>query len=87
MTPIIAIAPLSVLACAPVVLIRWQWLRLTRENPVGLPTLVEVLFTARLDMGRIMLPLTEFPVCEGDPAFGVTNALAVELGSGGRWCG
>lgn len=83
MTPIITIAYLSVLACALFVLIRWPTLRLTGENPVGLLTLVALLFTAGLDMGLIMLPLTEFPVYEADPAFGFTNALAVEFGMWG----
>ncbi|HMO07539.1 MAG TPA: BCCT family transporter [Paracoccaceae bacterium] len=83
MTPIITVAYLSVLACALFVLIRWPTLRCTGENPVGLLTLVALLFTAGLDMGLIMLPLTEFPVYEGDPDFGFTNALAVEFGMWG----
>ncbi|QYK41649.1 MAG: BCCT family transporter [Paracoccaceae bacterium] len=83
MTPIITVAYLSVLACALFVLIRWPMLRCTGDTPVGTLTLVALLFTAGLDMGLIMLPLTEFPVYEGDPAFGFTNALAVEFGMWG----
>ncbi|MFV0299351.1 MAG: BCCT family transporter [Paracoccus sp. (in: a-proteobacteria)] len=83
MTPIITVAYLSVLACAVFVLIRWPRLRVTGETPVGVFTLVALLFTAGLDMGLVMLPLGEFPVYEGDPAFAFTNALAVEFGMWG----
>ncbi|RMJ20356.1 hypothetical protein PHISP_08774, partial [Aspergillus sp. HF37] len=70
MTPIITVAYLSVLACALFVLIRWPRLRLQGEEPVGLFTLIALLFTAGLDMGLVMLPLAEFPIYEEDPAFG-----------------
>ncbi|WP_042249717.1 choline transporter [Paracoccus sp. PAMC 22219] len=83
MTPIITVAYLSVLACALFVLIRWPRLRLQGEEPVGLFTLIALLFTAGLDMGLVMLPLAEFPIYEEDPAFGFTNALAVEFGMWG----
>ncbi|CAM3312576.1 BCCT family transporter [Paracoccus nototheniae] len=83
MTPIITVAYLSVLACALFVLIRWPRLRLQGEEPVGLFTLIALLFTAGLDMGLVMLPLAEFPIYEEDAAFGFTNALAVEFGMWG----
>ena len=83
MTLIITIAYLSVLACALFVLIRWPMRRLSGEQPVGVLTLVALLFTAGLDMGLVMLPLTEFPVYEADAAFGFTNALAIEFGMWG----
>lgn len=83
MTPIITVAYLSVLACALFVLIRWPRLRCTGTTPVGTLTLVALLFTAGLDMGLIMLPLTEFPVYEGDSIFGFSNALAVAFGMWG----
>ena len=59
MTLIITVAYLSVLACALFVLIRWPMLRCTGEQPVGVLTLVALLFTAGLDMGLVMLPLLE----------------------------
>ena len=83
MTLIITIAYLSVLGCAIFVLLRWPRLKCTGTHPVGILTLVALLFTAGLDMGLIMLPLTEFPVYESDPAFAFTNALAVEFGMWG----
>lgn len=83
MTPIITVAYLSVLACALFVLIRWPRVRCHGETPVGLFTLIALLFTAGLDMGLVMLPLTEFPIYEQEAAFGFTNALAVEFGMWG----
>jgi glycine betaine transporter len=83
MTLIIAVAYLSVLACAVLVLVKWPTLPCTGDTPVGLFTLVALLFTAGLDMGLVMLPLGEFPVYEGDPVYGFTNALAVEFGMWG----
>jgi choline-glycine betaine transporter len=83
MTPIITVAYLSVLAFALFVLIRWPTLSCRGEQPVGTLTLVALLFAAGLDMGLIMLPLTEFPVYEADAAFGFTNPLAVEFGMWG----
>ncbi len=83
MTPIITIAYLSVLACALYALIRWPRMKCTGPEPVGTLTLIALLFTAGLDMGLVMLPLTEFPVYADDPAFGFTNPLAVEFGMWG----
>lgn len=83
MTPIITIAYLSVLACALFVLIRWPNVRCTSDTPVGTFTLIALLFTAGLDMGLVMFPLTEFPIYQEDEAFAFTNALAVEFGMWG----
>lgn len=83
MTATITVAYLSVLACALYALIRWPRLKCTGPQPVGTLTLVALLFTAGLDMGLVMLPLTEFPVYESDPAFGFTNSLAIEFGMWG----
>lgn len=83
MTPIITLAYLSVLGCALFVLLRYPRLKCRGESPVGLFTLIALLFTAGLDMGLVMLPLNEFPIYEGDPAFGFTNALAIEFGMWG----
>jgi glycine betaine transporter len=83
MTLIIAVAYLSVLACAVLVLVKWPTLPCSGDTPVGLFTLVALLFTAGLDMGLVMLPLGEFPVYEDDPVYAFTNALAVEFGMWG----
>ncbi|MCC5965148.1 MAG: BCCT family transporter [Natronohydrobacter sp.] len=83
MTLIITIAYLSVLACALLVLLRWPRLEVQGDTPVGLLTLIALLFTAGLDMGLVMLPLSEFPVYEGDPVYDFSNALAIEFGMWG----
>lgn len=51
MTPIITLAYLSVLGCALFVLLRYPRLKCRGESPVGLFTLIALLFTAGLDMG------------------------------------
>jgi choline-glycine betaine transporter len=83
MTLIITIAYLAVLASAIFVLMRWPNRRCTGDTPVGTFTLVALLFTAGLDMGLVMLPLTEFPVYAEDPVYGFSNPLAVEFGMWG----
>ena len=83
MTLIITIAYLTVLASAVFVIARWRNVVCTGETPVGTFTLVALLFTAGLDMGLVMLPLTEFPVYAEDPVYGFSNPLAVEFGMWG----
>lgn len=83
MTAIITVAYVCVLASALFVLLRWRNVVCTGDTPVGVLTLVALLFTAGLDMGLVMLPLTEFPVYEGDDVYAFTNALAVEFGMWG----
>jgi choline-glycine betaine transporter len=83
MTEIITVAYICVLASALFVLLRWRNVVCTGDTPVGVLTLVALLFTAGLDMGLVMLPLTEFPVYEADDVYAFTNALAVEFGMWG----
>lgn len=83
MTLIISAAYVCVLLSAFFVLFRWGNVTCTGPTPVGTFTLVALLFTAGLDMGLVMLPLTEFPVYAGDEVYGFTNPLAVEFGMWG----
>lgn len=83
MTLIITVAYLSVLLCAVLVLLRWHSTVCTGETPVGVFTLIALLFTAGLDMGLVMFPLNEFPVYDGDEVYAFTNALAIEFGMWG----
>ena len=48
--------------------------------PTSLFAFIAILFTSGLDVGLIMLPLTEFPVFAEDPAYDFANPLAVEFG-------
>lgn len=83
MTLIISVAYLFVLFSAVFVVLRWGNVNCTGETPVGTFTLVALLFTAGLDMGLVMLPLTEFPTYSSDPAYAFTNPLAIEFGMWG----
>ena len=83
MTIIISIAYVAVLLSALFVILRWGSVPCHGPMPVGTFTLVALLFTAGLDMGLVMLPLTEFPVYKDDAAYGFTNPLAVEFGMWG----
>lgn len=83
MTLIISIAYIVVLASALFVIVRCGHVRCTGPTPVGTFTLVALLFTAGLDMGLVMLPLTEFPVYSDDAVYAFSNPLAVEFGMWG----
>lgn len=83
MTIIISIAYVCVLASAVFVLLRWGNIDCTGPTPVGAFTLVALLFTAGLDMGLVMLPLTEFPLYAKEEAYAFTNPLAIEFGMWG----
>lgn len=54
--------------------------RVIGKYPLGIFTFTSLLFTAGLDSGLVMLPLTEFPVYEKDPAYAFTNPAAIEFG-------
>lgn len=83
MTLIISVAYVTVLLSSLFVILRWGTVPCHGDQPVNTFTLVALLFTAGLDMGLVMLPLTEFPVYAGDAAYGFTNPLAVEFGMWG----
>lgn len=77
MTLLITVAYLAVLGGAVAILVRWGRVRCAGPAPVGTFTLVALLFTAGLDVGLVMLPLTEFPIYAREEIYGFTNPLAV----------
>jgi len=83
MSLVISIAYVTVLLASLFVIVRWRNLTCHGPSPVNVFTLVALLFTAGLDMGLVMLPLTEFPVYAEDAAYAFTNPLAVEFGMWG----
>lgn len=83
MSYIISTAYLAVLLSAVFVILRWSNVRCCGQTPVGTFTFVALLFTAGLDMGLVMLPLTEFPAYAADDAYRFTNPLAIEFGMWG----
>lgn len=80
---IISTAYAAVLLSAIFVIVRWGSVHCRGQTPVGIYTFVALLFTAGLDMGLVMLPLTEFPAYAADDAYGFTNPLAIEFGMWG----
>ncbi|MGE0281324.1 MAG: BCCT family transporter [Rhizobiaceae bacterium] len=80
---IITIAYGVVLLSAVLVILLCRNVKCTGATPTGTFTFVALLFTAGLDMGLVMLPLTEFPAYASDQAYGFTNPLAVEFGMWG----
>lgn len=83
MSYIISTAYAAVLLSAIFVIVRWGNVHCRGQTPVGIYTFVALLFTAGLDMGLVMLPLTEFPAYAADSAYGFTNPLAIEFGMWG----
>jgi glycine betaine transporter len=83
MSLIISAAYLAVLLSALFVIFRWGNVTCLGPTPVNTFTLVALLFTAGLDMGLVMLPLTEFPVYAADAAYGFANPLSIEFGMWG----
>ncbi len=83
MSLIISLAYVTVLLTSLFVIVRWRNLSCQGTTPVNTFTLVALLFTAGLDMGLVMLPLTEFPVYAEDAAYAFTNPLAIEFGMWG----
>src|SRR6056300_914896 len=79
MTSIITFGVLMAFALVIFVTIKWWNLQLEGTNPVSL-----FLFISGLDVGLVMFPLAwDFPLyadVASEPAYGVTNPLAIEFG-------
>lgn len=54
--------------------------RLEGPMPLSLMGFMALLFTSGLDVGLIMLPLTEFPLYAREPAYAFANPLAIAFG-------
>lgn len=84
MTSIITFGVLMAFALVIFVTIKWWNLRLEGTHPVSLFVFISILFTSGLDVGLVMFPLAwDFPLYADvatEPAYGVTNPLAIEFG-------
>jgi glycine betaine transporter len=80
---ILSAAILITLLTSAVIVVGWGGRRIQGPLPLSLPAFMALLFTSGLDVGLIMLPLTEFPVYARDPAYSFTNPLAIAFGSWG----
>jgi len=66
-------------ACAYIFIFKGRQ-RVLGKYPLGTFTFSALLFTAGLDSGLVMLPLTEFPEYVKDPVYAFTNPAAIEFG-------
>ncbi len=80
MQTILLAAILVTLITSLVIAVRWGRLNCEGSLPVPLFTFGAILFTSGLDVGLIMLPLTEFPIYATEAEYGFTNPLAVAFG-------
>jgi choline-glycine betaine transporter len=80
MQTILSIAILVTLSTSLFVAVRWGNQPCKGSMPASLFTFSAILFTTGLDVGLVMMPLTEFPVYAREPAYGFANPLAVEFG-------
>lgn len=61
----------------------WGGRRVEGPRPLSLPGFMALLFTSGLDVGLVMLPLTEFPLYAREPEYAFANPLAIAFGSWG----
>jgi choline-glycine betaine transporter len=80
MQTILLTAILITLLTSLIIVVRWRNLKCEGATPTSLFTFGAILFTSGLDVGLIMLPLTEFPIYAREPDYGFTNPLAVAFG-------
>ena len=80
MQAILSFAVVSVLILSLLMVLRWGNLILVGKMPARPFAFFAILFTSGLDVGLIMLPLTEFPTYETDETYSFTNPLAIEFG-------
>ncbi|MCC7031503.1 MAG: BCCT family transporter [Acidobacteria bacterium] len=80
---ILSAAIIVTLLTSAVIVLRWGGRPVQGPMPLSLLGFMAVLFTSGLDVGLVMLPLTEFPVYAREPAYAFANPLAVAFGSWG----
>jgi glycine betaine transporter len=80
---ILSAAIIVTLLTSAFIVLRWSGLRLQGPLPLSLLGFMALLFTSGLDVGLIMLPLTEFPVYAREPVYAFANPLAIAFGSWG----
>ncbi len=78
--PILTLALLFILASTAYLFAFKGKERVLGKYPLGRFTFSALLFTAGVDSGLVMLPLTEFPEYAKDPIYSFTNPAAIEFG-------
>lgn len=80
---ILSAAIIVTLLTSTVIVFGWGGRRVEGPIPLSLLGFMALLFTSGLDVGLIMLPLTEFPLYAREPAYRFANPLAIAFGSWG----
>lgn len=83
MQTILSAAIVITLLTSAVILARWGGRHVEGTLPLSLSAFMALLFTSGLDVGLVMLPLTEFPIYAREPIYAFANPLAVAFGSWG----
>ena len=71
------------LLTSSLIVLGWGGRRIEGPIPLSLLGFMALLFTTGLDVGLIMLPLTEFPLYAREPVYRFANPLAIAFGSWG----
>jgi glycine betaine transporter len=77
---VLSAAILVTLLTSGVIIARWGGRRVAGPLPLSLAGFITLLFTSGLDVGLIMLPLTEFPIYAREPVYAFANPLAIAFG-------
>ncbi len=80
---ILSAAIVVTLLTSAAIVLGWGGRRVEGAMPLSLPGFMALLFTSGLDVGLIMLPLTEFPLYAREPVYAFANPLAIAFGSWG----
>ena len=80
MQTIFSVAIAVTLLTGILIFIKWGGVRVEGPNPLSLFAFMAVLFTSGLDVGLIMLPLTEFPVYSKESQYAFASPIAIEFG-------
>jgi choline-glycine betaine transporter len=80
---ILSAAIVVTLLTSAAIVVGWGGRRVEGAIPLSLPGFMALLFTSGLDVGLIMLPLTEFPLYAREPVYAFANPLAIAFGSWG----
>ena len=77
---VLSAAIIVTLLTSAVIIVRWGGRRVEGPLPLSLLGFMTLLFTSGLDVGLIMLPLTEFPLYAREPEYAFANPLAIAFG-------
>jgi glycine betaine transporter len=77
---ILSAAIVVTLLTSAIIILKWGGRRVEGPMPLSLLGFMALLFTSGLDVGLVMMPLTEFPVYAREPEYAFANPLAIAFG-------